>query len=192
MALRRDLTWRSPELVTERCPHPPGLDHHPSVLPPFHPAFPSPQSAVPRLCRASLVKRANGVGKDKELWRGGTAGVGLRAVNTSRQLLPASVCDRPPVCLCVCLYVRGRICISACVGSVVRWSLCVHVCVCTHTPSLLLQYALCLVRTSFIAATAEPSGPESSHPSHTLTSMLLWHDSSLSSHPSPSPGRWRQ
>lgn len=39
-----------------------------------------------------------------------------------------------------------------------RWSLCVHVCVCTHTPSLLLQCALCLVRTSFIAATAEPSG----------------------------------
>lgn len=54
--------------------------------------------------------------------------------------------------------------IFACIGLVVRPSLCVHVRVCTHTPPLLLQSALRLARTPFIADIAEPSGPDSSRP----------------------------
>lgn len=121
--------------------------------------------------------------------RDGAVCIGLRAVNQS-QSANFYVCDCPR--LSACVYVTVCIRIFACIGPVVRPSLCVHVRVCTHTPPLLLQSALRLARTPFIADTAEPLGLTHPAPSHTpilLTSMLLWHDSSLSPHSSPSPRR---
>lgn len=87
---------------------------------------------------------------------------------------PHHIYDGPRFSLCVCMCNHGlnlRFCLR-------RLHACVYVC--THTPLLLLQSALCLAAlcAPFIADTAEPSGPDSSRPRphafQPLTSMLLF------------------
>lgn len=179
--LKRGLTWRSPVLVTKRWPPAPQslITTHLS----FHLFF-LPCPSFSTVCSFQAVPR--GAGKRQGAVDGREL-VSVLELSLPRLPAPPSDCDCPRLSASVCVCVRAHLMHVVCVylRLCLRRAGCASVsaCVRVYTPAPAVT-TVCpgaeRAHTPFMADTAEPLGPDSSHPlprprpSQPLTSMLLW------------------